>query len=257
MSAGQSMAAAILVFITTTINVFAVADPAALPAESAFQKAVGLMGKRQFREAIPYLERVRKELPENSSVLWNLGIARAELREHERAIEVWKTYCRIVPDDWQGKAKLIQAYQGMGDLKARDAEIGDLYKLRETSSDPKLKSAEKFCREQTVIGGRSVFAFEYFSPEGARRRYLRFSVLNKDGTEDFYLSLGSYDDTTEIARELGQISKEQRIYHLDEYRKNAHRTYGMFQEQPDYDKVREIVLSVLEGKQKPISASAH
>jgi tetratricopeptide (TPR) repeat protein len=227
-----------------------------LPADAAFKIAANLMEKGQHKKAIPYLERVQKELPDDPSVLWNLGLALAETGAHSKAVETWRSYRRAAPDDWLARAKLVQGYQALGDLKARDDEIKSLYDYRENSSDSKVKAAERFCREQSVLAGRSVFVFEYFSPQGPWQKYFRFSVLNKKGDEAFYLSLGSYDVTTEIARELGEIPKNERMYHLDEYGGNLHKTYGLFKAKPEYDQLRRMVLDILEGKLKPVSASS-
>jgi len=58
-----------------------------------------------------------------------------------------------------------------------------------------------------------------------------------------------------MSRELGEISKDQRMYHLDRYEGSVHMTYGFFTDKPDYDHVRRMVVDILEGKSKPISAS--
>jgi tetratricopeptide (TPR) repeat protein len=231
-------------------------QPEKLSAEEAFKVATELMGKGDFKRAIPYLVRVQTDAPENTSLLWNLGLAYAATGQHPKAVETWQSYRKVAPDDWQARAKLVQSYQVLGDTKARDEEIKSLYEYRNNSSDPNVNTAERFCREQAVMAKRSVFVFEYFSPSGDRQQFIRFCVLNKKGDVDYYLSLGSYESTTQIARDLGEISKEDRLYHLDEYTDNGHKTYAFFKTKPDYDEVRSVVLSVLEGKQKPISGSS-
>ena len=42
--------------------------------EAAFKEAASLMQKGQYKDAIPFLERVQQDRPDNASVLWNLGI---------------------------------------------------------------------------------------------------------------------------------------------------------------------------------------
>jgi tetratricopeptide (TPR) repeat protein len=253
----QVAAIRIVALATLLLTATAVAEekPEKLSAEAAFKTATELMGKRDYKRAIPYLIRVQKDVPDNSSVLWNLGLAFAATGEHSKAIQTWQSYRRIAPDDWQARAKLVQSYQALGDIKARDEEIKSLYEYHKNSSDPKVNTAERFCREQAVMGKRSVLVFEYFSPSGDRQQFLRFCVLNKKGEVDYYISLGSYESTTEIARELGEIPKNERLYHLDEYTDNHHATYGFFKTKPDYDEVRSMVLSVLEDKRKPISGT--
>jgi hypothetical protein len=129
--------------------------------------------------------------------------------------------------------------------------------LRKSSPSSDVAKAERFCREQWVTAsGRKVLAFEYFDPQGARQKFLRFSVVDAAGKEDFYISLGSYDTTTEIARELGEISKSARTYHLDEYTETGHKTYAFFKMKPGYDEVRSNVVNILEGRMKPVSSSS-
>jgi tetratricopeptide (TPR) repeat protein len=244
-------ALAVLLMAGTTL---AAEEPGKLSAEAAFKVATELMGKGEYKRAIPSLIRVQTDAPVATSLLWNLGLAYAATGEHRKAVETWKSYRRIAPGDWQARAKLVQSYQALG-TKARDEEIKSLYEYRKNSSDPKVNTAERFCREQGVMGNRSVFVFEYFSPSGDRKQFLRFCVLNKKGEVDYYISLGSYDSTTEIARELGEIPKNERLYHLDEYTDTQHKTYAFFKTKPGYDEVRSVVLSVLEGKLKPISGT--
>jgi hypothetical protein len=91
----------------------------------------------------------------------------------------------------------------------------------------------------------------------SEKSFLRFSILDKKGDEQFYISLGSYDFTTDVVRELGEIPKDSRIYHLDLYNGRVHETYAFFEERPGYDRLRPMVISILQGKSKPISASSH
>jgi len=255
---GQVAAIRIVALAALLLTATAVAEktPEKLSTEAAFKIATELMGKLDYKRAIPYLTRVQSDLPVDSSVLWNLGLAFAATGEHAKAIETWQSYRKIAPDDWAARAKLVQSYQALGDTKARDEEIKSLYEYRKNSPDPKVNTAPRFCREQAVMGKRSVFVFEYFSPSGDRQQFLHFCVLNKKGEIDYYISLGSYDATTEIAQELGEIPKDGRMYHLDEYTDNRHATYAFFKTKPDYDEVRSVVLSVLEGQLKPTSSTS-
>jgi Flp pilus assembly protein TadD len=84
-----------------------------LSPQTAFKKAASLMERGQHKEAIPYLEQVQKEYPDNASVLWNLGIAQAETGNHNEAVKVWQRYRKIAPNEWQAVAKIVQAYQGI------------------------------------------------------------------------------------------------------------------------------------------------
>ena len=95
-------------------------DAAPSPQEQ-FNKAADFMEKGQFAEAVPILEALAEEY-ESENVLWNLGIAATEIHENDKALKVWLQYRKLAPDDWRGRAKLVQAYQATGNMKARDEE---------------------------------------------------------------------------------------------------------------------------------------
>jgi tetratricopeptide (TPR) repeat protein len=232
------------------------ADDADADAKAAFKRGVELMDKQAFKDAIPLLKQAEKSFPDAPGLLWNLGIASAEIQDHAEALAYWQKYRKCEPDDWKAIPKLIQTYQATGDLKARDRELEGLYALRAGGKDAAVAKAEKFCREQFVVEGRRVFAFEVFDPQGPRRMSYRFSVVDAEGREAEYVSLGSYDSTTEVARETGQISEKQRLYHLDRYRGDTHWTYAFFTEKPTYEAVRTSVVSILQGKTEAVSSSS-
>ena len=225
--------------------------------EAAFSRGAELMQKRQFKEAVPYLKQAEKAFPTTPSVLWNLGIASAELANHAEALNYWEKYRKAKPEDWKAIPKVIQAFQAMGDTRARDREIKALYDRRAKDPDPDLRKADRFCREQFVVAGRKVFAFEVFDPQGDRRIYYRFSIIDGvSGRETSFISLGSYDATTAIARELGEIPKTARAYHIDRYEGASHQTYAHFNEKPSYETVRKATVEILGGKARAVSGSS-
>jgi tetratricopeptide (TPR) repeat protein len=222
--------------------------------EAAFKRGAELMEKGQFKEAVPYLKRAEKAFPTAPPILWNLGIASAELGNHAEALIYWQKYHKGEPD-WRSIPKLIQSYQAMGDLKARDRELRALYDLRASGKDPKLAAADKFCREQFVAGGQKIFAYEIFEPRGERRMYYRFSIVGADGRETSFIWLGSDDTTTQIMRELGKLSKTQWAFHIDRQTGGLHQTYAHFNEKPPYEVVRKAVGEIVAGKVRPVSGS--
>jgi hypothetical protein len=188
-------------------------------------------------------------------VLWNLGTMRAQLGEHERALAVWDAYRRLVPEDWRARSKVIQACQALGDTARRDRERAELLALHRAGGDPELAEERYFCCEQFEVGGRPVVAHEVFEPAGPLRVFYAFLVGHPDGTLEGRYSLGSYDFTTEPARERGEIGPDERIYHLDWYAGNLHSTLGFYGVLPDYDQVRAHVVAALTGAMRPVSHS--
>jgi len=244
---------ALAILLLASNPLFAADDAAA---EAAFKRGVELMEKRAFKDAIPLLQQAEKSFPDAPGLLWNLGIASAEIEDHAQALAYWQKYRKSEPDDWKAIPKLIQTYQATGDLKARDRELEALYALRAGGKDAAVAKADKFCREQFVVEGRKVFAFETFDPHGPRRMFYRFSVVDAAGNEAEYISLGSYDSTTEVARETGQISDKQRMYHVDRYRDADHWTFAMVTDKPTYEAVRTMVVAILQGKAQALSSSS-
>lgn len=219
-----------------------------------FSDATLLMQSHKFAEAIPLLEELKVVYP-TETVFWNLGISASEIAENSKALQAWLAYRNIAPDKWQGRAKLIQTYQALQDYSSRDRERNDLIALWKSGTDKELSSQTVFCREQFFYEGRKIIVLEYFNPTGSNKIIYSFIALNNSGQQEFKISLGNYDTINQIALELGERPKDVRLYHLDLYRQNLHETYKFFNGQPSYNEIRELVLDVLKGKQKPISST--
>ena len=229
-----------------------------LTPQDAFEAGIEMAEAKKHREAIAFFLIANQAQPDSVGVLWNLGISSAEIGEHREALKYWQAFRKQRPQEWRGLAKLVQTYQALGDIAARDRERAALieqYKNAPPQSD--LGRTEMFCREQMVIAGRKVLGFEYFAPQGERRVFYAFIVVSEaDGNqEDFRLSLGSYDATTQIAWEMGSLPRDKRIYHLDKYQGQNHWTYGLYEEPQSYEAVRTQVVEVLSGRAQVLSST--
>ncbi len=216
-----------------------------------FQEAVDLAAEGRVEEAVATMEKVQSYEPGHPDVLWNLGLWYAELARDRDALYVWKHYRRVRPGEWQARAKLIQAYQALGDTEWRDTEREALLTWYADLPEELRPDQDLFCREQFRIGERRVMAFEFFEPAGIKRVYLRFSILDDDGKESSWYSLGSYDAATEIARATGEIGDGERIYHLDHYSAEHHSRMQFFREMPTYETVRELVADLVAREPPP------
>ncbi len=191
--------------------------------------------------------------PTNLDAWWNLGLWRAAMNQPTQALAAWRGYLARDSTDWRAEAKLIQAYQSLGNLSARDSALAGLMEHRRRTSNPELREAAAFCREQTMVDGHTVMVFQTFTPEGDRRIFVTFYLLGADGRDTARYSLGSYDRTTATAREAGQIGQDERLYHLDYYRARTHATLQFFRKQPSYDRLREVVWAAIRGEVQPMS----
>jgi len=221
--------------------------------EAQFSKAVAFMDEKKFAEAVPILEALARDY-ESEDLLWNLGIAATEIHENDKALKAWLQYRKLSPDDWRGRAKLVQVYQATGNMKARDDERAALISLWEKGADADLKKQSTFCREQIIEADRRVFVMEHFHPDGEFMVFYSFEV-RAPGAEDYRISLGSYEGTNQVGWESGRRPRSVRLFHLDLYRPKLHATYAFYEGQPPYETVRENVMAILDGKVKPMSST--
>jgi len=225
-------------------------------AGKAFNDGNDLMGQRKYKEALARYREGLAKTPDSPELLFNGGMAAFMSKDFATAEKLWKSLTELDPDDWQARAKLIQAYQALGDLKARDDQRRKLLDLRKSGRSEDLKKLDFYCREQFEAAGKKLMVFEHFELKGERALRYVFSVLDDSGEgEAFRISLGSYDLTNAVAARTGGLKKGERLFHLDGYYKWGHATYGFFTPEPSYDEVRKIVIGVLEEKIQPQSQS--
>ena len=187
---------------------------------------------------------------DESSRLWNAGLAAFNKKKYERATRFWSRDKKLDPENWLIRAKLIQAYQALGTWGFREAERAELIKLRQTGTVETLTQAKRYCRDQFVVKGKQVLAFEYFDLEGPQPIRYVFSVRKKgQDAEESLITLGSYDEVNDFAVQLGTIKSGERIFHLD----SGSKTYAFYIPEPLYDEVRKKVMLIVEGKAKEIS----
>ena len=199
-----------------------------------------------------------RENPENRSALYNLGLLNYLGETPEESIAPWTKLERLEPHDWKLKAKIIQAYSASGQKEEREKRIKELRSLRSSGQYPDLSEETFFIRDQFQAGDFYVYVFDYYDMDANWRMgpiAWKF-YLTKDGEDaDSFISLGSYDTTTQIAREMGDIGEKDRVFHLDEYWSNgSHATHGMYKNRPEYDPIKEKVVQILKGKAKPRSS---
>lgn len=229
-------------------------------AEKAFKTANDLLERSKYADALTIYKRLLTTIPNNTAVLYNAGMAAFFAKDYATALDMWQQVKKLEPADWQIRAKLIQTYQALKKLPERDAERAELFAMWKKGEPAELKQQFKYCREQFEVNGMRVMAWEHFELQGPRGLRYVFSILDKTGeAEDWRISLGSYDTTNNIWSELQnpRPKEGERLFHLDGYFKGGgHATYGMYPPpEPSYDQIREIVLKILEGKDKPVTST--
>lgn len=163
-------------------------------------------------------------------------------------MEQWKRAKALDARNWRLHAKLIQAYQGVGNLRARDAERAELFAQRARAAEgDELRTADSYCRDQWTFGAYRVLAFEYFETNAAvpllRYRFL----IGKDGG----------DQGSEWLALASTPSDRGRSYALMKFTGDASPAiflaeYASWNAEPTYDELRKRLVAIVQGKQKPL-----
>jgi len=219
-----------------------------------FREANELFGSKDYLKAVERYRDAIKLAPHLPLPYFNAGIAAFLGGKPKIAVEMWSKVKKIVPLDWRTRAKLVQAYQATGDVKARNRERSELLKLRAGGKNADLSRSPRYCREQLVFKAYRIFVYEYFDLVGEQAIRYSFRLVGKGGKMfDYKFSLGSYAKTNALARESGKLKAGKRLFHLDGYSSSGHDTWEFFTGEPGYDKVREAVMRILKGKRSPLS----
>lgn len=258
-----------LFFIAVPALMFSMASPgfsqqvadtkgAAQDADEAFRSGSALMAEKKYSEALTRYQDGLKSNPDDSSLLYDGGLAAFQCKQYAVALNLWTRLKSLEPGDWQTRAKLIQTHQALGEFSERDAERLALFDLRKRDPNGELAKQVEYCRDQFEAGGETVMVFEDFELKGDRALRYVFSVLDESQTREKYrLSLGSYDTTNAAWHETTNPRPKDtdRLFHLDGYYDWGHATYEMYFSEPSYDQIRTAVIEVLEKKKNPVSVS--
>jgi tetratricopeptide (TPR) repeat protein len=215
--------------------------------QAVFSKAVQLLNAGHYAEAVPLLEDVTSRAPDRPGGFMNLGLAAAESGDHRLALEAWSHYHELVPNDAKAFGKIIQAYQALAQPKERDQVRDQLISYRNSLPPEQREQFLFYIRDQFDVAGQRFMAFEYFEPKSPTRLYYKFLALDANHKPIYNFTLTSGDAETSVARQLGQIGKDDRIYALDRNEGTTSSLYGMLTT-VSYDDVRSLVIKAVEGR---------
>ena len=226
-------------------------DPDYIPA--VLMKSVALGRMNRFDEAAKLLEATTKRFPDMTPLHHVLATFYQAHGQDAKACEVLKTCLELDHDFFLARETLSQVTSSLhkSDLFRENYEA-----IQKLHKDGRI-SNPSFCRELFRLNGKEVKINEYFELQGPRAvRYV--AIVSNERTSEplFRLSLGSYDFTNEFARTSGDIEEDQRMFHIDFYAKNHHRTYAMIPVvEPTFDEFRSVLMNVLEESAIPVSSS--
>ncbi len=208
-------------------------------------------------KALEAWDAILKIDPEDSLARWNHAQTLQTLGESTRAIAAFTEISKLDPGEWKAIAKIIQLSEALGKKQQRDEWVKNLYAIRKKGKLPSLIGQAFYIRDQFTAGDYRVYSLEYFELKGERAVKYSFNLRDqKTGENAYRISLGSYESTNAIARELGDLKKGERRFHLDGYYPDgAHRTFGFFTGNPGYDQIKKLVKKIVTGKTKAISGT--
>lgn len=207
--------------------------------EELYNKGMDFLEASNPKKALPYLFEAYELSKESYAA--NLGLADAYLKlgEPEKAISHYEYYISGNKDVY-GYGRTIQAYQALSETAKRDSKISELLEVWNGMPEERPLG---YVRDSFLELDMKLFAFEEFDPKAPNMIFYRF-IQADNAKQSIYVSLGSYDSTSEITRELEGKPEGWRLYHLDGYCSGGHRTYGFYDEKPTYDEVRKTILKI-------------
>ncbi len=211
-----------------------------------FEQSLREADNGNLEEAAVLMDSIIAIAPDVINAYWNLGIWYSQLGKHKLALDKWHQIHIMAPEDWKVHSKLIQTYEALGDTLARDYERKALIDLWESRTNSVLSETTEFCRDQFYVNEQHVMVFEEFSPSGEQMIFYRFFLIDSTGGASNFISLGSYETTTQISREMGEIGTDERLYHLDGYYGSSHINYGFYTPQPSYAVIKSRVIEILQ-----------
>ncbi|HEU0013502.1 MAG TPA: tetratricopeptide repeat protein [Longimicrobium sp.] len=220
-----------------------------------FEVALTAAEEGRLDEAAETLQQALMLDPNSPSAWWNLGTFRAKLGQFEAALSAWDFYHGLVPHDWHGLSAIIEASNAIGDTARRDHARAQLRSLWQAGADPALAAQSQYRIEQRQMGDMRLIAYETFAPEGERRVFYVFPVVQPDGAVVGQYSLGSFDTVTGVQRDLGHIGPDDRLYHLDWDSADLHLTFAFYSALPSYDETRDTVIAALMGEISAVSGA--
>ncbi len=214
------------------------------------------MEKKRYSEALSQYRAALGVDPDEPTLLYDAGLAAYLSKDYSSAAPFWVRFVQIVPDDWRVRAKLVQTYQALSDLKARDDARQALFKLRAGRKLPELNAQQTYCREQFEVDGQPVFAYEFFELTGSIATRYKFVVVDeKSDSEKYRIDLESDAFDNDLAKEAGELKSGERIFTLDGYystrgRLQTQKLFAFYKNEPTYEATRADVVGVIQGRLK-------
>lgn len=192
-------------------------------------------------------EKISKEENSYITVLYNIGLLELLKKDYTKSEQALKELIEIMPEDYQSYAKIIQIYYAQKDYKKAEPYRKMLYKAYENKVlEDNLK--EMFCFDQFEWKDKLVQVFERFEEKEGELYYKHlFYIVNQENQIEFRIQT----ENSPVSEELGGPKY---LVGMDKDGEHFTFNYG-FNEDIDYDKLKETVIQILDEKINPTASS--
>jgi hypothetical protein len=208
-----------------------------------------LIAKRELKEALGAFEAALAERPGDERPLTYLVLVGNVVGEQGRvaaAIDGLPTGL-----DEMGRFHRLSAQVQAFRYAGREPDVArarlQLLELWRTTSSSTIKSRDRFVRDVTTLRGTGrIVATEFFELKPPRSIRYHFSFTDTAGQSVDWISMGSYDATTNVIREMEKRPADWRMWHLDYYAQEGrvHSTLGMYPEgEPSFQTVLDLAVA--------------
>jgi len=192
-------------------------------------------------------ENISKEGDSYITVLYNIGLLELLNEEYDKAEIIFNELLKLNPKDYHSYSKIIQIHYAKKEYDKAAPYKEELYKAYEAGV-LKDNLSEMFCFDQFEWEDKLIQVFERFEEKKGELYYKHlFYVVNEESEIEFRIQT----ENSPISAELGGPKY---LLGMDKDEEHSTFNYG-FNEDFDYDKLKETVIKVLEDEIKPTARS--
>lgn len=234
-----------------------------------FDGAVRLFNAQRYSEALTKFQQILSVLPQEASDRRTVAKYAAEAAintgDRDFALRILKPIEAADGNDWQAAGLLARIYAETGQKQQRDAELAHLVDLHKRVVQSPIAKLQQILLERIPVMNGSILVWYSLEPWGKYKTYLFSRVYDQAGHQVLRVTLESSDlDQLLFAKEHpDEAARGVRLFSLDGYgevqtlpnggRSGSHMTFGFYDGEPPYDTVRDRIIQIAEGRDKPLS----
>lgn len=215
----------------------------------------------QIPEAITAYQNLLKITPtttkEHQLALYNLGSIGYRSQDYVLAKEYFLAYLAIMPENYEGMARLIQTHYALEEYTAGDSLKTLMYEAYKQNKLPPEQDQE-FCFDVFEWRDKKVIVFERFREEGSLFYKHVFYFLDKDKNTP------SFTIQTEHSAALDMMYNDmywilgKDLINTETGNKIGHQSFiqYLFPKQANYVNLKKAVLAILENEETPSTSSS-